>query len=190
MASAVIGRSRRWVHMRLVLALLLLLAVPASASARTDASRQRVNAAPTCEDVFVNANNHTPAPVHLDCTDADGDALTYAVKDVLNGSVSGTAPDLTFTPDGDYAGQAKLTYTASDGLGGTSAERQAYVQFAFNALPQCTRTDITMKPNTTAAISFTCVDTDGDSVVVSVFSPPTHGTVDLAAMTYTPASGY
>lgn len=49
-------------------------------------------------------------------SDADNDALTYQiVGGPANGTVSGTAPELIYIPDNDYAGPDSLTFTVSDG---------------------------------------------------------------------------
>jgi hypothetical protein len=54
--------------------------------------------------------------VTLNATDSDGDALAYAiVSGPTNGSLSGTLPNLTYTPDSDYEGADSFTYKANDG---------------------------------------------------------------------------
>ncbi|MEY3896283.1 MAG: hypothetical protein RLZZ214_1803, partial [Verrucomicrobiota bacterium] len=58
----------------------------------------------------------TPLAITLAGTDADGNPLTYAVATgPANGSLSGSAPDLTYTPAANYHGNDSFTFTVNDG---------------------------------------------------------------------------
>src|SRR4051795_10974664 len=91
-----------------LIALVFLLAVPASAGARIDgplsgAVSALLGSAPSCPPVtqVYAAKNHTPYEVTLACTDADGDPLTYTVDTPLVGTLSAVTGDkVTFTPSG------------------------------------------------------------------------------------------
>src|SRR5205823_10781872 len=53
----------------------------------------------------------------LSAADVDGDPLTYAVVvPPSHGSLSGTAPNLTYSPAPDFNGQDSFTFKANDGL--------------------------------------------------------------------------
>jgi Ca2+-binding RTX toxin-like protein len=52
-------------------------------------------------------------------SDPDGDTLTITGVTTTNGTVSTNGTSVTFTPAPDYNGPATLTYTVSDGRGGT-----------------------------------------------------------------------
>ncbi len=55
-------------------------------------------------------------PITLSATDANGDPLTYAVvSPPAHGDLSGTPPDLTYTPAANYHGADSFTFKASDG---------------------------------------------------------------------------
>jgi hypothetical protein len=74
------------------------------------------NRAPEAQDLDVATVKDTALPVTLVATDPDGDALTYAVvSGPSHGTLSGTAPDLTYTPASGFAGQDSFTYRANDG---------------------------------------------------------------------------
>ncbi|MCY1020059.1 Ig-like domain-containing protein [Pyxidicoccus sp. MSG2] len=76
-----------------------------------------VGDAPMAGAVFVSTTAGTPVAVTLSATDPDGDAITYSVKFApAHGTLSGTAPRLTYTPQAGYVGQDAFTYTASDGV--------------------------------------------------------------------------
>ena len=55
-------------------------------------------------------------PIMLTGTDLDGDPLTFSVTvPPLNGTLSGAAPNLTYTPDPGFTGVDTFNFTANDG---------------------------------------------------------------------------
>jgi len=61
---------------------------------------------------------NTAKLITLNATDADGDALTYTlVTSPVHGVLSGTAPNLVYTPAAGYIGSDPFTFKASDGKG-------------------------------------------------------------------------
>ena len=82
---------------------------------------QGTNRAPVADDLSTTTLENTPVAITLTATDPDavepGAALTFAVlTQPAHGTLSGTAPDLTYTPDTGYSGPDALTYIANDGL--------------------------------------------------------------------------
>lgn len=54
--------------------------------------------------------------VNLTASDPDGDPLTYTlINSPTNGTISGSPPNLLYTPNPDYLGQDALTFSANDG---------------------------------------------------------------------------
>ncbi|MFP2905126.1 Ig-like domain-containing protein [Pyxidicoccus sp. 3LFB2] len=75
-----------------------------------------VNDAPVARILSVPVMKDTPVAVTLSVTDPDGDAVTYQVKSApTRGTLSGTPPNLTYTPQAGYLGTDSFTYTGSDG---------------------------------------------------------------------------
>ena len=65
----------------------------------------RVDRAPVAVDGSATTAEDTATPVTLAASDPDGDALAYLVLDgPAHGTLSGTAPALSYTPAPDYAG--------------------------------------------------------------------------------------
>ena len=80
-----------------------------------------VNHAPVADDQVVGTNEDIAVPITLTGSDDNDDPLTFAVvSGPSNGALSGTAPDLTYTPTGDFNGGDSFTYTATDDKGATS----------------------------------------------------------------------
>ena len=74
------------------------------------------NAPPVAASAAVTTVQGTPVDVTLTATDANGDALTFAVvSEPAHGSLSGTPPNLTYTPDSGFFGPDSFTFHASDG---------------------------------------------------------------------------
>ena len=74
------------------------------------------NTPPFADNVRVETDENTPVDITLVATDADGDTVTYTVaSQPSNGTLSGTAPNLTYTPDAGFTGTDTFTYSASDG---------------------------------------------------------------------------
>ena len=78
------------------------------------------NYCPVANDQSVTTDKDTAKAITLTATDVDGDTLTYSIADSpTHGSLSGTTPNVTYTPDADFVGSDTFTYTVSDGRGGT-----------------------------------------------------------------------
>ncbi|SDU75653.1 choice-of-anchor L domain-containing protein [Jiangella alkaliphila] len=74
------------------------------------------NHPPVADDQAVETVVDTPVDITLTGTDEDGDELTYELaSEPENGTLSGEAPDLTYTPAEGYTGDDAFTFTVSDG---------------------------------------------------------------------------
>ena len=74
------------------------------------------NAPPVAADQSVTTAEDTAAGITLSATDPDNDPLTYAITTApAHGTLSGTAPNLTYTPVADYSGSDSFTFKANDG---------------------------------------------------------------------------
>lgn len=82
----------------------------------TFSSNQISNSAPVAWDGSFNTEQDTPVVVNLVATDSDGDPLTYTViTGPVNGSLSGTLPNMTYTPDVGYFGSDNFIFKVNDG---------------------------------------------------------------------------
>jgi C1A family cysteine protease len=80
-----------------------------------------LNEAPVADNQSVFVNENSSVAILLSGSDPDGSNLTYSVvSQPTNGTLSGTAPNLTYTPDARYTGTDRFSFTVRDD-GTTSA---------------------------------------------------------------------
>jgi peptidoglycan/xylan/chitin deacetylase (PgdA/CDA1 family) len=81
-----------------------------------------VNDAPVASNKTATTGMNTPVSISITATDVDGDALTYSITaQPVHGTLSGTAPALTYTPAANYSGTDTFTYRATDGQASSTA---------------------------------------------------------------------
>ena len=74
------------------------------------------NHVPVADPQNVILNTNGSLAITLSGSDADSNSLTYTVvTPPANGSLSGTAPNLTYTPDVDFSGSDSFTFMVDDG---------------------------------------------------------------------------
>ena len=75
------------------------------------------NIAPTATSFSVSTDENVEVDITLSGNDRDGDSLTYmVVTNPLHGTLSGTAPNLIYSPATDYEGSDSFTYKVNDGI--------------------------------------------------------------------------
>jgi hypothetical protein len=72
------------------------------------------NHAPVAHAQQAEINEDSPLPITFTATDLENDQLTYAYTQPAHGTVTGTAPSVTYTPSADYSGADQFTFVASD----------------------------------------------------------------------------
>lgn len=71
--------------------------------------------APVAQDQTVTTYENFPVLITLVATDVDGDTLTYTVVvQPMFGTLSGSAPNLTYTPNAGYVGADNFSFMAND----------------------------------------------------------------------------
>jgi Bacterial Ig domain len=152
-----------------------------------------VNHLPVANPQSVSTPQDTAKAVTLTASDADGDALTYTVvTSPAHGSLSGTAPNLTYTPTSGYTGPDSFTFKANDGTGDSNVATVSITVTAVNRAPTANPQSVSTPQNTAKSVTLTGSDPDGNALTFAVVTNPAHGTLSGTApnLTYTPTSGY
>lgn len=154
------------------------------------------NTPPVAFDQTQNTNEDTPLNILLVATDADGDALTYSiVSPPFHGTLSGAAPDVTYTPVGDYNGPDSFTFKANDGIVDSNIATVSLTILPVNDPPVAADDSATTSQDTPVIVAVLANDTDpdGDSLLLISFTQGANGTVSdngNGTVTYTPNSGF
>jgi hypothetical protein len=76
----------------------------------------RVDVAPVADDQQVSTRSYLPVAITLGASDVDSESLSYAIVAApAHGALTGTAPEVTYTPAGGFYGTDSFTFVASDG---------------------------------------------------------------------------
>lgn len=109
-------------------------------SLTSDAATLTVTAAnhpPVANAQTLSTEANTPLSITLTATDADsGDTLSYqVVTQPSHGTLSGTPPNLTYTPDADFTGDDSFTFKANDGKADSNTATISITVNQVNATP-------------------------------------------------------
>src|SRR5205823_4254869 len=75
-----------------------------------------INDPPVALGQSVTTDEDTPKAITLTGSDVEGDPLTYSIVDgPAHGTLTGTAPSLTYSPSQDYNGSDSFTFKVNDG---------------------------------------------------------------------------
>src|SRR5207245_1486226 len=133
----------------------------------------------------------TAKAITLSATDVEGSPLTYAiVAGPAHGTLSGTAPALTYTPAANYNGLDSFTFKANDGSLDSNTATVTITVTAVNDAPVASDQAVTTDEDTTKAITLSATDIEGSPLTYAIVAGPAHGTLSgtAPALTYTPAA--
>ena len=150
-----------------------------------------LNQAPVADAKSVTTAEDTAASVVLTATDADANPLTYAiVSGPAKGTLSGTAPNLTYTPAADVSGADSFTYKANDGSVDSNTATVSITINPVNDAPVANAKSVTTSEDTPVSITLSGSDKEGNSLSYSIVAQPAKGTLTGTApnLSYTPAA--
>ena len=148
---------------------------------------------PTAYGQSVSTPHDVPVTITLTASDLDNDPLTYSVASgPTHGSLSGSAPNLTYTPAPNYHGNDAFTFRAFDGQGYSNPATISIAVTYVNHAPIANGQSVSVDQDSAAAITLSATDPDLDPLTYAVMSGPSHGTLSGTApnLTYTPAPLY
>ncbi|KAA1422321.1 tandem-95 repeat protein [Mumia zhuanghuii] len=149
------------------------------------------NTPPTAGDVSASTDYGTSVDIALEGADADGDTLSYSYGTPANGTVSGSGANVTYTPAAGFSGSDSFDYTVSDGEAEATGTVTVTVGEQPNTPPVAVDGSVTLDENTSADVTLSATDADGDDLTYT-YSQPANGTVtgSGATVTYTPTADF
>jgi Family of unknown function (DUF6288)/Carbohydrate esterase, sialic acid-specific acetylesterase/Bacterial Ig domain len=148
------------------------------------------NTAPVADTQNVITPEDTQTNITLTGSDAEGSVLTYTVvSQPARGTLSGTAPNLTYTPAPNDNGSLSFTFKVNDGTLDSAIETVWIAVTAVNDAPVANTQNVITPEDTQTNITLSGSDTEGSALTYTVVTPPSRGTLSGTApnLTYTPA---
>jgi Ca2+-binding RTX toxin-like protein len=151
-----------------------------------------VNDAPVADSQSVTTNEDTAVSITLTATDVDSSSLSYTVTGPAHGTLSGTAPNLTYTPNANYNGSDSFTFVANDGGLNSNVAMVTIDVFAQNDAPLANNQSVTTLEDVALAVTLSATDLDSSNISYVVLAGPSHGSLTgtLPNLTYTPIANY
>ncbi|MER2626148.1 MAG: Ig-like domain-containing protein, partial [Accumulibacter sp.] len=156
-----------------------------------------VNEPPVANPQSVTITEDTPVTITLTGSDPENQTLSFIPTSPSQGVLSGTAPNLTYTPNANFSGPDSFTFTVSDG---TNTSAPATITITITAVddpPVAVNDAATVNEDSGAtAINVLANDTDVDGGPISIVSvtQPGNGTVGITGggtgLTYQPNPNY
>ena len=148
-----------------------------------------VNDAPLAGGLAVQTTEDTAVSLVLAASDVDGDVLNYTVVSGPKlGVLSGTAPNLVYTPNANANGTDQFTFKVKDGIL-ESTEATVRITIApVNDAPVANGLAIQTTEDTAVPVVLKASDVDGDALTYTVVSGPKSGVLSGTApqLIYTP----
>ncbi len=149
------------------------------------------NTAPVAVSQDVTTNEDTATVVTLTGTDTNNDPLTYTVlSQTANGTLSGSAPYLTYTPNANSNDSDSFTFTVNDGTDDSALATVSITVTPVNDVPLAVAQSVTTAEDTALSVNLAGTDADLDALSYAVVSQPASGTLSGTApnLTYTPSA--
>ncbi|MBA2282530.1 MAG: tandem-95 repeat protein [Acidimicrobiia bacterium] len=153
-----------------------------------------VNDAPVATDQTVATDEDTATSITLAGTDVDGGTLSFSIVTLpSSGVVSGSPPNLTYTPAANFNGTTSFTFRATDSSGASDVGTVDVVVGPVNDAPVASDASVGTTEDASVTVNIVAADGDGDPLTFEPTTPTAGGgTVICAgnACTYTPAAGF
>jgi Bacterial Ig domain/Concanavalin A-like lectin/glucanases superfamily len=153
------------------------------------------NTPPVADPQEVATIEDTPVPITLTGSDIDANPLTFRVTLApAYGLLTGTLPNVIYTPLANYAGADSFAFVANDGRVDSAPATVALTISAVNDPPVAGNDAVVTTQDTpmTIAVLANDGDVDGGSLTITSVSEPVHGSAvnQVSDLAYTPAPGF
>jgi len=146
---------------------------------------------PVADDQAVSTDEDDPLPITLTGSDPNGDPLTFMITiPPVNGVLSGTPPNLTYTSDPDLSGLDSFTFVVDDGNGNSDTGTVSITIDPANDPPVSEDQSVLAERSVPLVITLGASDIDLDPLTYEVVTPPGLGSLGSddgdEFLTYTP----
>ena len=154
-----------------------------------------VDGPPTASSQSTSTNEDMAKAITLVGSDSDGDPVTFIVTtNPMHGTLSGTLPNITYTPAPNYNGADSFQFKTNDGTHDSNIATVSITINPVNDAPIANAQSVSTNQNTPLAITLTGsdIETPASQLSFTVTVTPTHGLLTGTApnLNYTPAAGY
>ncbi|MGB0581114.1 MAG: Ig-like domain-containing protein, partial [Limisphaerales bacterium] len=165
------------VHYRLMISV-----VDGDSAAMAPTMSLTINEPPVATAQGVTVTEDVPKSITLNGSDPDMDPLTFAVVTPPNhGSLNGTAPNLTYTPNANYHGPDSFTFKVNDGSVDSAASTISLTVDPVNDPPVATAQSGTLNEDASLPITLAGSDIENDPLTFAVATGPSHGSLSGTA---------
>jgi VCBS repeat-containing protein len=120
------------------------------------------NLLPVAESHSVTTPEDTPVQIGLIGSDPDSDQLSYImVSETSHGSLNGTAPNLTYTPNSNFNGTDSFSFKVNDGIDDSHPATLSITVSSIND-PPVARDDAVVTLEDTPAVKVDVLENDTD----------------------------
>ena len=140
----------------------------------------------------VNIALNTAKAITVVATDEAGEALTYIITTPpSNGTLTGTGPVFTYTPNTNYTGADSFAFKANDGTSDSNVATVT-INVRANAIPVASTLTASTAQNNSKSITLKATDANSDPLTYSIVTAPTNGTLTGTPpnITYVPTTNY
>lgn len=128
----------------------------------------------------------TNRPIVLSAIDPNSSSLAYQiVSGPTRGTLTGTAPNLIYTPNSNFNGTDSFVFRARDAQFDSNDAVVTINVTPVNDAPVASGRSVTAITETSTPFALTATDVDGNILTASVVSGPTNGTVSFNGLTAT-----
>ncbi|MCA1832191.1 MAG: Ig-like domain-containing protein [Actinomycetota bacterium] len=148
------------------------------------------NQAPSALGQSLTTNEDTQLPITLTANDPDGTTPSFSLTtSPANGTLSGSAPNLTYTPNANFNGSDSLSFKVNDGFVDSNVATINITINAINDAPVATGQSVSLDEDGTLDITLAGTDVENDPLTFEVVTPPANGSLNtdnLPTVTYAP----
>lgn len=165
----------------------------AAGSATVHIQVNNVNDAPQALSQIAQTDEDASIAILAEGIDADNDNLTYQIdSSPNNGTLSGTLPEVTYTPNTNFNGADSFQFIVNDGTVDSTAATITIEIATQNDTPVAIAQTLVLSEDTPKPLILTGSDIDNDTLSYVVKSSPANGQLrgTGANLTYTPNTDF